>query len=317
MLRRRAIERALRLSVYVQREKPEILFANLRASEFAVFYAVRVDRSRSFPPVVPVAHGVEAPGSHHARRRQMLMPSVAHVVAVSRGVSESIAIATKVPQEQLSVIYNPTDLLTIRQRAQEVPDHPWFDDEGPPVVLAAGRLVSVKDFPTLIEAFRRLLADRPYRLLVLGDGPMRGELEDQVSALGLEANVSLPGWVENPYSFMARASLFVLSSRQEALGNVLIEALACGCRAISTDCPGGPAEILQDPNLLVPVGDPDALARRMRQVLARPPDRAVQRAKAARFSAERTIAQYDELISRILAARKLEDPAGYGTTRSR
>ena len=187
------------------------------------------------------------------------------------------------------------------QRAEEPPEHPWFGDGGPPVILGVGRLAQVKDFLTLIEAFRRVLAERPCRLLILGEGPMRSELESRILALGLEPRVSLPGWKENPYAFMAGAKLFVLSSRYEGFGLVLVEALACGCPAVSTDCPGGPAEILEDPTLLAPVGDPEALAKVMLRALARPMDKAVLQAKAARFSIEPAMDGYEKLISEILA----------------
>ncbi len=137
--------------------------------------------------------------------------------------------------------------------------------------------------------------------MILGEGSLRRELETLVAGLGLEDSVSLPGWVENPYAFMARSALFVLSSVYEGFGLVLVEAMAVGCPAISTDCPAGPSEILEDPALLAPVGDTDALARIMLRALARPVDKAALRAKAARFSAGRAVAGYDRLISDLLS----------------
>ena len=156
---------------------------------------------------------------------------------------------------RITPIYNPTFTPDIARRAEAAPAHPWFGDDGAPVILGAGRLAPQKDFPTLIEAFRRVSAARPCRLVILGEGRLRPQLEGQVRALGLEDRVSLPGWAENPYAFMSRAALFVLSSRHEGFPGVLIEALACGCPAASTDCPAGPSEILEDAGLLAPVGD--------------------------------------------------------------
>ena len=138
---------------------------------------------------------------------------------------------------------------------------------------------------------------------------MRGALESRVRECGLAEFVSLPGWVENPFAFMARAALFVLSSRHEGFGNVLVEALACGCPAVSTDCPAGPAEILGDPALLAPVGDPEALAQVMLRALGRPTDKAALRAKAARFSVERAVDSYERLIAGVLAGRRKGKPA--------
>ncbi len=302
LLRRAALGRARRLARYVERERPDILFANLPQAEHAAFYAARLAGPRAFPPVVPVIRNVEPPDTSHTLRRRLLFPAAAHVAAVSRGVAEAIAAAVGVPEERLSVIYNPAVTPAALARAAEPPDHPWFADGGPPVVLGAGRLASQKDFPTLIEAFRRVAAERPCRLVILGEGPLRGELERLVNRLGLRERVSLPGWAENPYAFMARAALFALSSRHEGFPGALVEALACGCPAVSTDCPAGPAEILEDPALLAPVGDAEALAGVMRRALAQPVDGAARRAKAARFSMERAVEGYEAVVERVLQA---------------
>ncbi len=300
LLRRAALGRARRLARYAAREQPDILFANLAQAEHAAFYAARLAGPRAFPPVVPIMRNVEPPGTRHSQRRRLLFPAAAHVAAVSRGVAENVSAVVGVPEERIAVIYNPAVMPEALRRAEEEPDHPWFGDGEPPVVLGAGRLARQKDFPTLIEAFRRVLAERPCRLLILGEGPMRQELESRVRPLGLEGHVSLPGWVENPYAFMARAALFVLSSRHEGFPGALVEALACGCPAVSTDCPAGPAEILEDPALLAPVGDPEALAQVMLRALARPADKPALQAKAARFSMERAVAGYERVVERVL-----------------
>ena len=298
LLRPAALGRALRLALYIERERPDVVFANLTAAEYAAFFAARLVSSP--PPIVPVLRNVAEPGTKHTRRRRLLFPAAAHLVAVSRGVAENFAAVVGVPENRITVIYNPAALPTAIRRAEAAPDHPWFRDSGPPVVLGVGRLVPQKDFRTLIEAFRRVLAERPCRLLILGEGPMRAELEGQVQALGLDDRVSLPGWAENPYAFMARAGLFVLSSRHEGFPGALVEALACGCPAVSTDCPAGPSEILEDPDLLAPVGDPEALARVILRALARPADKAALRTSAARFSMERAVDGYEALISDVL-----------------
>ena len=147
-------------------------------------------------------------------------------------------------------------------------------------------------------------AARTCRLIVLGEGRLRPQLEGQVRALGLEDRVSLPGWAENPYALMSRAALFVLSSRHEGFPGVLIEALACGCPTASTDCPAGPSEILENPELLAPVGDPEALSQVMLRALDRPVDKATLRARASRFSVERAVNEYDKLIARIAVRRQ-------------
>ena len=178
------------------------------------------------------------------------------------------------------------------------PEHPWFLDGGAPVILSAGRFTEQKDFSTLVKAFV-LVADRqPSRLVILGEGRERKKLERLVRELGLVDRVSFPGWIENPFALMARASLFVVSSRYEGFSRVLVEALACGCPCVSTDCPAGPAEILDNGRIgpLVPVGDERALASAMLRVLERRPEESVLRERAADFSVNRAAAEYEALL---------------------
>ncbi len=202
------------------------------------------------------------------------------IVVVSNGVREDMAQLTHIPRERITVIYNPSVVRAeVWEKAQAPLEHDWFRPGQPPVMLAVGRLQVQKDFPTLLQAFARLRARRPARLMILGEGPERGKLEGMVRSLRLEADVSLPGFVTNPYAYMARASLFVLSSLYEGLPTVLIEALCCGIPVVSTDCPSGPREILKDGKYgqLVPVGDVDALAGALgtaleQQALKPPPE---------------------------------------------
>lgn len=301
LLRRTALGRALRLARYIERERPDIIFANLTPAEYAAFFAARLVSPP--PPIVPVLRNVSESGTKHTRRRRILFPAAAaHVVAISHGVAKNASAVLDMPRRgKITTVYNPAFTPEIALHAEAAPDHPWFSDGGPPVVLGVGRLVPQKDFPTLIGAFRRVSAARACRLVILGEGPLRPQLEGQVRALGLENSVSLPGWAENPHAYMSRAALFVLSSRHEGFGNVLVEALACGCPAVSTDCPAGPAEILEDTELLTPVGDAEALAQAMLRVLTRPADTAALRARASRFSAERTVDGYDKLVAALLA----------------
>ncbi len=213
--------------------------------------------------------------------------------------------AFEVPRERITTIYNPVVMPDLHVKALEQPHHPWFLDRDAPLLLAVGRLEErQKDWPTLIKAFTRLATQRPCRLIILGEGPLRKQIEGLVEESKLTDRVSLPGWVENPFAFMARASLFVLSSRWEGLPTVLVEALACGCPCVSTDCPSGPAEILLNGDLgpLVPVGDDAALAEAMKRVLDRPPDKRVLRQRAMDFSAERALDDYEQLIESLLVS---------------
>jgi glycosyltransferase involved in cell wall biosynthesis len=183
--------------------------------------------------------------------------------------------------------------------ARAAVDHPWLVAGGPPVVLGVGKFKLQKDFALLIRAFARVRGSRPARLIILGDGPRRDELEGLVNRFGLTADVALPGVVDNPYAWMSRASVFVLSSAWEGLPGVLIEAMACGCPVVSTDCPSGPAEILDRGKFgsLVPVGDEQAMADAILATLANPPSGESLRVRARLFSIDVAVTRYLELLA--------------------
>ena len=293
------LDRGLRTLRLVQSRSPDIVFPVLIKAEYAGFFGAML-ASRS-PRIIPIFQNIEYLASKHRKRRRYLLGAADHIVTASDGVAENFSATHGVARDNMTTIHNPAFTPEIARHATQEPDHPWFGDGGPPIILGAGNLKPQKDFSTLIEAFHRVRGERPCRLLILGEGQLRYELESQVQALGLEGHVSLPGWTENPFAYMARAALFVLSSRFEGFGNVLVEALACGCPAVSTDCQAGPAEILEDPELLAPVGDREVLAQVMQRALARPADEEALRAKAARFSIDRAVDKYEKLIADTVA----------------
>ena len=193
-------------------------------------------------------------------------PWADHVTAVSKGVADDLIEAAKLSTDQVQVIFNPIVTPHLFQKSKAILEHPWFQPGEPPVILGVGRLTGQKAFNVLIEAFARVRKSQQVRLLILGEGDERPILEAQIRNLGLEQDVDLPGFVANPYPYMAQAALFVLSSRWEGLPTVLVEAMSLGTPVISTDCPSGPREILRNGQYgpLVPVDDPDALAMAMR-----------------------------------------------------
>ncbi len=202
-----------------------------------------------------------------------LYPRIDRIVAVSAGVAADTATITGLPREAISVIRNPVITPDLRQRAAAPCPHPWFQGEGPPVLLGAGRLQRQKDFPTLIRAFARVRQARPCRLVIIGEGQERQVLRALIAQLGLADQVDLPGFQAHPLPFLARANLFVLSSAWEGSPNVLTEAMALGTPVVATDCPSGPAELLDGGRIapLVPVGDPEALAAAILATLDQPP----------------------------------------------
>ncbi len=200
---------------------------------------------------------------------RLFYPWADGIVAVSQGVADDLAQITRLSSDRIQVIYNPIVLPELFTLAQEPVEHSWFKPGEPPVILGVGRLHPQKDFPTLIRAFAEVRKVQQARLMILGDGPERQSLTDLISELGLTEDVALPGFVQNPYAYMAKAAVFVLSSAWEGLGNVLVEAMAVGTSVISTDCESGPEEILAKGKYgaLVPVGDSTAIAQAIKSVL--------------------------------------------------
>jgi glycosyltransferase involved in cell wall biosynthesis len=265
------------LARYLRRERPKAVVSALNYANVVALWARRLAGSSS-RVLVNEQNTISRSAGNSARRRQRLVPHLVklfypwadYVIGNSEGVAEDLAQVTGLPPSQLKMLYNPVVTPEVRERARSPLDHPWFAAGQPPVVLAVGRLTRQKDFPSLIRAFAQVRQTRPARLLILGEGVDRPALEELVNELGLGDDVAMPGFVDNPYAYMSRASLYVLSSRWEGLPTVLIEALYCGPSIVATDCPSGPKEILANGKhgALVPVGDVTALAQAIEAGLA-------------------------------------------------
>ena len=203
-------------------------------------------------------------------------------------------------------------------RAEEPCPHPWLTGGDRPVLLTVGRLAPQKDHATLLRAFAIVRRTRAARLVIFGEGTERARIESLRRDLGLEADVDLPGVTDNPYAAMRRASLFVLSSRFEGLPTVLVEALACGCPAVSTTCPSGPAEILAGGRhgVLVPPENPQALAAGILQGLDQPWDRDELRRRGAEYSLAASRDQYLALLGYPLLGSAAADALGNPIIRS-
>jgi len=216
------------------------------------------------------------------------------IISVSHGAADDLARVTHIPRGRITVIYNPAITEEIEPLSQEPLEHPWFQPDSPPVILAAGRLNVAKDYPTLLKAFALLRNHRPARLVILGEGEKRAEMTALCQKLQIGEDVALPGFVLNPYRFMARCQVFTLSSIYEGFSCVIAEALFCGAQVVSTDCPSGPGEILEHGKYgrLVPVGDPAALAGAMEEALIHPMPREPMRQRAQFFSVDLAVDQY-------------------------
>jgi glycosyltransferase involved in cell wall biosynthesis len=216
------------------------------------------------------------------------------IVAVSAGVAERLRRMPGVRADQVSVVYNPAYSPRIREMAAAPAPHPWLEDSEVPVIIGSGRLEEQKDFGTLLRAFAELRMKREARLVILGQGSQDIALRRLARHLGVSEHVAFPGFVTNPWAYVGRARVFALSSLHEGLGNVLIEAMACGTPVVSTDCPSGPSEIMEAGRYgpLIPTADPSALAAAIGEALDRPVSRDILQSRARFFSIEAAAAGY-------------------------
>jgi glycosyltransferase involved in cell wall biosynthesis len=220
------------------------------------------------------------------------------IITPSKGAAEDLARIAGLPAEFVTVIPNPVVNAAMLQGAEQPVAHPWFADEGPPVILGVGELSARKDFATLLRAFALVRRSRACRLIILGEGRQRAQLLNLSRALGVAKDVDLPGFFANPYPYMGRAAAFALTSVCEGLGVVLVEALALGTPVVSTDCPSGPREVLGDGRYgpLVPVGDAERLAEGLLETLDRPLPKAVLREASEAFTVTNSAKHYVDAL---------------------
>jgi glycosyltransferase involved in cell wall biosynthesis len=295
------------LAGYLRRERPRALVSSMNYANLVALWAAKL-AGQGTPVVVTVhttpSHSKPQVSGPTARLWPPLLrtfyPWAASVVAVSRGAADDLARWSGLPRSRVEVVYNPVITSTGLAAARHRPDHPWFHPGQPPVILGVGRLTEQKDFPTLVRAFAEVRRRRPARLMILGEGEDRPALTGLAAELGVAEDVTLPGFRDNALAYMASSALFVLSSAWEGLPTVLIEALAVGTPVVSTDCPSGPREILQDGRLgiLVPVGDARALAAAMLETMERP-ETAIPEDALTPFTREAAVDHYLRLIEAV------------------
>jgi glycosyltransferase involved in cell wall biosynthesis len=294
----RTLQDVLRLRRFLLTERPGVFMANVDHNNIAATLANAL--SGSATRLVICQHNPLS-ASYHAtvnwKHRVVpwfyggLSPFIDHAVAVSDGIANELVHQAHLPATKVSTIFNAVIGDDFADRANQPVQHPWLVNKDRPVFVTAGRLVEMKDQRTLLRAFAIHLQAHKARLMILGTGPMLDDLRALADTLGIAEHVEFTGFVPNPLPYMRAANAFVLSSRSEGFGNVLVEALGCGTPVISTDCPYGPGDILARGKygILVPPQDPKALAPAFSQVIAEadrwPRDMLRARARAFSYSA--------------------------------
>lgn len=300
---RRARWALLRLRSYVRATRPEIIISN--AFHVNILTCLAILGFRKKPKIVLVVHSAfsQALNEYPWITRSWLRAATTTlyrfadaIVAVSKGVGVDLAKVCGFNPDRVTAIHNPVIGEDFERRAAEPAAHEWARNKRFPLIVAVGRLTKAKDFGTLLRAFARIQGLTNARLLILGEGEQRPALERLVAEIGVSRLVDMPGRVANPLPYVKAADLFVLSSKREGFGNVLVEAMATGTPVIATDCAHGPREILEDGKwgTLVGVGDDDALARAMIEILEKGGTDA--RARAVAFADDLIIARYIALL---------------------
>lgn len=290
------------LSSYLRATRPDVLLAALWP---LTVIAVLAHRIAGAPGRIVVSDHIALKMSSVANawhRRLILSGSMAVAyrlaqgrIAVSKGVADDVALFGRLDRKSIDVIYNPAACMT--PNVEESSVDPWQNYSGKRI-LSVGNLKEQKDHELLIRSFSIIRKETKAKLVILGEGSHRAHLESVIESLGLSNDVELPGFVSSTGPWYAKADLFVLSSRYEGFGNVIVEALQHGLPVVSTDCRSGPAEILDNGRYgrLVPVGEEGALATAMRESLTTVPDRAVLKMRARDYDVESIADRYMNVL---------------------
>jgi len=310
------------IASYLRKEKPDTLFSTSEHAHIVSFFARMCARTKTrlvFRIGIPFSVLFK---QYDNWRDRIFMPLLGRfiysradmIIAVASGVADDIAQVFHLDRTKIAVIHTPKDIEAIQKMAKEDPVHPWLKEKRTPVILSIGRLSVQKDFATLLHAFARTRKEKEVKLVILGnDGGELKHLKILAKDLGIENDVDFLGFVKNPYALLARADLFVLTSRWEGLPNALVEALVCGTPSIATDCIGGGSRDILDPKggevkgvtegeygILVPTGDVKSLECALRAVFEDGKIREYYRTRAyrgaERFSKDSIIAKYKETL---------------------
>lgn len=294
------------LSAYLYRERPAALMSVLAFGNVASILARETSKVPTRVVIGQRNHLSKEHCDRHCLRRWLVRyvlryfyAKAAAIVAVSDGVRMDLCDTLSIECDNIFTVYNAVADKALDRYSREQLDHAWFNNAGAPVILAAGKLKPQKDFPTLLHAFQLVRKVLDAKLIILGIGPELDNLMALAHQLRVDKHVLFEGFVDNPFKYMANADLFVLSSAYEGLPGVLIQALACGCPVVSTDCPSGPHEILEGGEFgdLVPVGDPAALSEAIISSLQRTHDRSRLKSRGYEFSGEAAVNGYLRVLS--------------------
>lgn len=295
----RALFSIFSLVRYIQKERPDVVLSTLNHTNTIAILANKIAGVNCGSVVrVPCYFSLVERGYKKLLAR-MLYPKSNMIIAISEDIKKDLVKTLNIPEKNIEVVYNPIFDESIIEKARQEVDHPFFKNKHDKIILGVGSLTAIKDFRTLIKAFYELNKRvEQTKLIILGEGEERSDLERSIMEFNLKERVSLPGFVNNPYAYMAKSDVFVLSSLSEGFGNVIVEAMACGTSIVSVDCPGGPVEILEQGKYgrLVQSGSATAITKAIEEVLDSPFDPVSLKKRATDFDIEKMANRYLEVM---------------------
>ena len=301
---KRIIFSLFKVMKYLSREKPHAVLSALDTTNILMIWAAKLSRVTSRVVITVHCNFTNAllgakpvPAKVLPWLVTLFYPMADAIVSVSKGVADDLSQRTGIQRSMIEALVNPVITPDMIEKSKKPISHSWFEKGSPPVVIGLGRLTYQKNFDLLIRAFVRVLKHHDARLLILGEGKDRARLEELVDKEGLGEKVRLEGFVENPYPYMVNSKVFVLSSRYEGLPTVLIEALYCTGKVVSTDCPSGPEEILENGNLgaLVPVENDIELANAIYEALASQ-DKTIDASHLEQYKTNNVVKKYRSIL---------------------
>jgi glycosyltransferase involved in cell wall biosynthesis len=290
---------------YLQQNRPKLLISALEDPNTLAIIAKMLARVPTRVVVTVHNHLTRYSTQSKELKRKLtpwfvrwLFPFADEIVAVSQGVADDAAKVSRLNSTKIKTIYNPIFTTDLIAKFQEPIDCDWLLDDRIPVILGVGRLSKQKDFATLIRAIAIVRKQYPVRLIILGQGEELSQLTSLATELDLINNVAFLGFVANPYAYMSKAKMLVMSSVYEGFGNVLVEGMLAGIPVVSTNCESGPSEILANGKYgnLVNVGDAGSLATAIIDTLEYPPDPDILRKRGQEFSLEAALEKYHQLL---------------------
>lgn len=257
----------------IKKENPDLLVSSLTYANYICAIAKYCFQSKV--PVILTEHSVVSKSIPTERlsyiKKKILRyfyPKADCLVTVSQGSKKELVNSFAVPANKIVVINNGIDIDLTLKLGKENVDHPWFSEDIP-ILISVGRLTKLKNYPLILKAIHSLKDEFYFRFVMLGEGEERHNLEALAKELGISDRVLFLGFQDNPYKYMSKSTFFVLSSFWENFPVVVLEAMCLKVPVISTDCPFGPGEMIENnlTGLLVPNGNADALAEAILLVL--------------------------------------------------